>query len=392
MNIDFYYINQISKKLLEYEKSRISEKELRKYISVLDYEEYYKIVAELVKNNIITPVKSSGLNGRRPPLYKRYNVIKQEKNYDDLISEIRLLNDKLNIEGYLADPEKYIKHKPWLLPLDHFLKHRSKSLEIPLSINERSFQIFKKEKALREDKELAAVLNFNPGLKEVLNYYHTPEPFFMHNITNYGIKGGEKDNNENMINIQPQQLEQNLQYRQQRLQQHKKQLNILIIENKDTWYTLKNIMSPNLNCLAGINFDSLIYGEGKKIARKMDSLTEFDKSFFEGAKTTYHYFGDLDYEGISIFYDLINVNSMLDIKLMKALYIAMLNASRDIIEELPVTKEKQVKKDELLDWFISFFEPEYQAIIKDILEADRYIPQEILNNEDFRKLIIQGQV
>lgn len=469
MSRDFYQINQISKKLIEYGKARITERELRQYISVSDYEEYYKIIVELVNNNIITPVKNSGFNGRRPPLYKRYNIIKPECNYDDLIPEIRLLSDKLNIEGYLADPEKYKKHKPWLLPLDDFLKHNSKSLETSLSINERSFQIFKKEKALREEKDLAAVLSFNPGLTEVLNYYHTPEPFFLHNITNYSIKDDKNGNNDKIKGFgnynykyygnniygsviaaverpqrpqqqqqqqqqkqhqseqqyqQPQQSrqhnqreqqlqqcerqqqhEQQLQHHEQKsqksaqqlqkceqlFQQHEQQLNILIIENKDTWYTLKNIMSQNFNCLTGIKFDSLIYGEGKKIARKMDSLTEFDKSFFHGVKTTYYYFGDLDYEGIGIFYELFNVNPMLDIKLMKALYITMLDASREIIEQLPVTKEKQVKKTGQLEWFVSFFDPEHQVIIKNILESDRYIPQEILNNEDFKELLKMSQ-
>lgn len=400
MKINIQQINQISRKLLEYEKTRITEKELRQYVPVKDYEEYYHIVVELVKNNIISPVKNSGSNGRRPPLYKKYNVIKPERNYDELIPEIRLLNDRLNIEGYLASPEKYKMHKSWLLPIDDFLKHNAKSLETPLSINERSFQIFKKEKALKEDKELAAVLNFNPRLTEVLNYYHTPEPFFLHNITNYIIKAdingdnGNKRNVGNCYNIcdnisnpgaQHEQYQQH--QKSQRHQPRKQQLNILIIENKDTWYTLKNIMSYNFNCLAGINFDSLIYGEGKKIARKMDSLTEFDKSFFDGVKTTYYYFGDIDYEGIGIFHDLINVNPMLDIKLMKTLYVAMLDASKDIIEQLPVTKEKQVKKAGQLEWFVSFFDTEYQVIIKNILESGRYIPQEILNNEDFKELL-----
>ena len=144
-------------------------------------------------------------------------------------------------------------------------------------------------------------------------------------------------------------------------------------------------MSPNRNCLEGIKIDSLIYGEGKKIARKMDNLTEFDKSYFKAVKTSYYYFGDLDYEGIRIFHDLVNVNPMLEIKLMKALYIAMLSAAQGI--KLPVTKEKQNRNAAEVDWFISFFDVEHQWIIKNILECDRYIPQEILNNGDFNKII-----
>lgn len=45
-------LHQIIKKLSEYDKARIAEKELRQYIPVMDYEEYYNAVIELVNNNI----------------------------------------------------------------------------------------------------------------------------------------------------------------------------------------------------------------------------------------------------------------------------------------------------------------------------------------------------
>jgi len=352
-------LNHISKKLKEFEGVRITEKALREYIPVKDYEEYYHIVIELVSNNMIAPVKSSGSNGMRPPLHKRYAIIKSEFNYNELIPEIRLLHGKLNIEGYLTYHEKYRNHKHWLSYLDYFLKNNPQSLETPLSINERSFQIFKKEKALKDDKELAAVINFNPGIREALNYYYAPEPFFTYNISRWEAEDKYEPRKE------------------------KQKLNILIVENKDTWYTLRSRLSPCRNCIAGIHFDSLIYGEGKKISRKNDSLTEFDAGFFKNAETNYYYFGDLDYEGVGIVYDLIRTNPMLQIQLMKPLYIAMLKASENI--PLPVTKEKQNKK--AAGWFISLFGQEHQSIIIDILENGKYIPQEILNNGDFAEMI-----
>lgn len=357
--------NQIVEKLLEHEKTKITEKELREYIAVADYEEYYKIVEELVKSGIITPVKKSGSNGMYPPLYKRYNIVKPKNRYDELIPEIRLLHGKINIEGYLANPEKYKSHRSWLLLIDDFLKHNSKKLEIPLSINERSFQVFRKEKALREEKELASVLSFNPGLTDALNYYLTPEPFFTYNIVGVNTEERKNDNNSSKNSTD--------------------ECNVLIIENKDTWYTLKNILSPKRNQLAGIRINSLIYGEGKKIARKTDSLTDFDNSFFKDVKTSYYYFGDLDYEGIGILFDLKNVNPTLEIKPMKPLYTAMLEAAEGV--DLPASKEKQVKKTGELVWFLSFFEIRHQSMIMDILERGRYVPQEILNNGDFAKLL-----
>lgn len=352
-------LSNILRKLKEVDGVRITEKELREYVHVQDYDEYYNIVIELVRNNIIAPVKSSGSNGMRPPIHKRYVIMKTERKYDEQIPEIRLLHNRLNIEGYLNDPEKYKRHGYWLSYLDYFLKNNYQSLDTPLSVNERSFQMFGKEKVLKEDKELATVLNFNHGLREALNCYNTPEPFFTYQIRTWEAE--EKH--------EPHSVMQGL--------------NILIIENKDTWYTLKSRLVPCHNCIAGVRFDSLVYGEGKKISRKTDSLTEFDASFFKNVRTCYYYFGDLDYEGVGIVHDLIHTNPMLQIKLMKPLYIAMLNASKNIT--LPVTKERQNKK--AAGWFVSLFDKEHQSIIKDVLESGRYVPQEILNNGDFIKMI-----
>lgn len=289
----------MSSKIKAFDGVRIAEKELREYVSVQDYNDYYKIIIELVNSNAITPVKSSGSNGMRPPLHKRYNIVKPTPKYDGLIQEIRLLNERFNIEGYLKG------------------------------------------------------LNFNPGLKEALNFYSTPEPFYAFNIG---------------------QLNEGLPDRP---------LNILIIENKDTWYTLRNRMSPGLSSISGISFHCILYGEGRKISRINDSLTDFDRSYFKGVKTSYYYFGDLDYEGVGIIHDLMRVNPQLQINLMLPLYTAMLEASKGI--QLPAANENQ--KRNVCEWFFSFFDAEHRSIIKSILESGHYIPQEILDNGEFMKLI-----
>lgn len=349
-------VKKIAGKLNEYGKTRIDEIEMRKIISIRDYDAYYEIVLKLIECNIITPVKSSGSNGMRPPLHKKYNIVKPPTDQHEFIPEIRLLNEKLNIEGYLNDPEKYIKHRSWIITIDNFLKNEVEKLKIPCSINERSFQIFQKEKALRENRELAAVLGFNEGLTEALNFYNTPEPFHAYYIS--PINEGFTD----------------------------RILNILIIENKDTWYTLRNRIAPGLSNIAGIEFHCLLYGEGKKISRVNDSLTDFDLSFFKGANTCYYYFGDLDYEGINIAQNLIKTNPTLKIKLMLPLYYAMLDASEGIA--LPVSSVNQKNSD--CDWFLSFFDSKRRNMIMSILESGHYIPQEILGNSEFIKLVCRN--
>ncbi len=346
----------ISKKLIEYKGARIAETELREYIRSSDYNEYFEAINSLVKNGTIAPIKSSGSNGMNPPLYKRYSIIKPRLDYGELIPEIRLLQGRLNIEGYLANPDKYVKHKYWLSLVDTYLKTFSCMLDTPISINERSFQLFGKEKVLKEDSELADVLNFNHGLREILNYYETPEPFFTYD-TFHG---------DNASNVR----------------------NILIIENKDTWHTLRRIMASGLNTIAGVRFDSLIYGEGKKITRKKDSLTEFSYSFYGDSPICYYYFGDLDYEGICIAQDLIKANPLLRIEVFKPLYIAMLEETGKLDLPLPYTKENQNRRS--VDWFIELFEKARQDRIMDILQSGSYIPQEILNRQNLAAIITSG--
>lgn len=352
--------SDLVKKLHSHKTTRITEKELRTMAAVNDYVEYHKIVEKLAEEGLILPVVSSGSNGMNPPLYKRYSIYKPEQSFDNYIEEIRLLSGSFNVEGYLDDRQKYSEHRAWVQILNIFIKSNNQALAVQLSINERSFQIFGKEKALKEDKNLHSVLNFNPAIRNVLNFYMTPEPFFIHRITE--IKGN---------------------------------INVLIIENKDTWYTLKSIMKPDMNTLFGISFDILLYGEGKKVSRRLDSLTEFDTSFFKDNKTTYYYFGDLDYEGIGIFIDLQYINPGLNIKLFGRLYSWMLEEATKLLKsngikfELPQTKEKQSRKSMAVFW--REFDSEESRLINIMLEEGRYIPQEILNRECFLGRLQNGK-
>ncbi|HHU48898.1 MAG: Wadjet anti-phage system protein JetD domain-containing protein [Caldicoprobacterales bacterium] len=336
--------------LKPYAGKRITEKKIREILNIQDYQDYYKAMQYLLQNHLIEPVLSSGSNGMNPPLYKRYRVQKEEKRYDDILPEIRLLHTSLNVEGYLNQPGKYKEHRGWIQPLDSWLKENQELLKTSVSINERSFQIFHQEKALRDNKDLAAVLHFNSGIRDVLNYYETPEPFFTHNIKPYD---------------------------------EKTTVNILISENKDTWYTLRKIMNASGNMLFGIGFHILMYGEGKKINRRYDTLSDYDEITLDGLQSRYYYIGDIDYEGIGIFNELTEQNPALQIKLMTPLYIMMLEKSKEV--SLPFTKDMQVESNP--ESFLAEFEPQYRDMIVKILQSRRYIPQEILNYGDFIKII-----
>jgi hypothetical protein len=222
--------------------------------------------------------------------------------------------------------------------LSHFLWENEALLKEPLSINERSFQIWGVEKLLKEKSIIKSIFTYNGWSIEMLNYYETPEPFFEYNFS------------------------------------VAEEMNVLIIENKDTWYSLRKIMQETGHNRLFRNYHVILYGEGKKIISKNNRLQEYD-DLLAGQKNQYYYFGDLDYEGINIYEALVAGNENLDIKLCTDLYEAMLLKAKDLT--LPHTKEGQIKGD--MTRFLECFNKQNRQVIRNILEQGLYIPQEILN-------------
>lgn len=333
-----------------FEGKRVEEKVLRNAFEI-EYVEYYKLIKNLIDDEVIRPISRSGPNGLNPTLHKRYQVSKIANNLEDFSDEIKRLHPIFYIEGYLANPLKYSAERSVVLTIDKFLRVNSSLLDEPASINERSFQIFGKEKFIRLDPSCKAVFNFNTRLEEYLNMYHTPEPFFEHTI-------------ETDIDVT--------------------QLNVLIIENKDTWYTLRKLMNKGFSRLYGISFNALIFGEGKKITRKRDSLTEFAMTYYDQRiPMNFYYFGDLDMEGIEIFENVIKVNADLNINLLKQAYLDMLDEAMN--RTMPNCSElQQPSKGKV---FFSYFDLEQVEVIKELLNEGKYIPQEILPYGFFKEKI-----
>ena len=152
------------------------------------------------------------------------------------------------------------------------------------------YQIWKYEKML--DTQVGkSILRVN-NLEEILNFYLTPEPFFDYILN-------QKEN-----------------------------MTILIIENKDTWYTLRKIARNNklksLNIL-GLEIDGIIYGEGNKIT-KHNALEDYEKEMLN-SKVNFVYWGDLDFTGIDIFERVKRANYRSDIRLFEEIYEKMLELS-----------------------------------------------------------------
>ena len=126
-----------------------------------------------------------------------------------------------------------------------------------------------------------------------------------------------------------------------------------------------------LGYLPDTTFCTLIYGAGWKITADIFML---DKQL--GLKNQEHriyYFGDVDYEGISIWHIL---NMRLPVFPAIPFYRALLSkpAARG--------KENQVCNEEALAHFLTCFSSAEQERIRDILDNGGYYPQEALNRAE----------
>lgn len=343
---------RVSKNILEdHMKSRIYIENYPKKIIELSeiinqsknsYEEMAETIRCYVEEGFLLPVKSSGLNGRRPALYNKYKILKPEKDHRESFEKIKLLHGRFDHQYYLTHPEQYERISEEIEALSSFLWSRSEELLEPMSINERSFSIFGKEKLLKSiENQFSSYFRMQGFSFEDLHTYPTPEPFFEY--IHPSLKEGQ----------------------------------ILIVENKDTWYTLRKIMrEENKPVVFGIPVKVLLYGEGKKITRQSGRLREYMEEVLGEHQNDFYYFGDLDYEGISIYQEAKEKNPEVNVKLLLKAYEAMLEEK--LQKAYPETRDHRTPRADL-DGFLANFSEEHQKKILQILEKGRYIPQEILN-------------
>lgn len=317
--------------LNDYGNKIIDYKTLQRKLGLDNYSEFCKKVEELVIKHILIEVKSSGLNGMNPPLFNRYKIFKNQPDIKYLTEEInQTFPIQFGRNFYLNNLGRYLEEQEYVKQLISYYRNNSNLLSEPMSINERSFQIFGKEKFLKTNKILLKHLSLD---FDFLNVYLSPEPFVYYS-------------------------------------RHKQEnQNVLIIENKDTWYTIRKLMIGGQSYFLGVQIDTIIYGCGKKIESSLDDYYDTVEPYLYNAKTFY-YWGDIDFEGISIYERLFNKFPVFNIQLYKPAYLLMLKLSENF--NLPFTRELQNRNIETV------FLKQFDYDVKKILENDKYIPQEII--------------
>lgn len=156
---------------------------------------------------------------------------------------------------------------------------------------------------------------------------------------------------------------------------------VLIIEGLATYHTLKNILKKNLHWKLGPKPNILIWGAGRKIEGTIDYLYDIVP---QPAKLNIRYAGDIDSEGLDIFYNLKKKNKHLNILIATNFY--------DFLTSHGLGYSKYIFTDQRkIDSVLSEIEPEFLdspaafANIKTLWFNKMRIPQEFMNLETLTK-------
>ena len=324
---------------------RISLEQLLRSYQNENYAGQCRRICGLLDSGRIRPVKASGTNGKTPALYREYWLMEEQKNYEELREELMYqLVPLLSVDYYLNHLSIYEQDRKWVLLLNTYLKERRELLEHQESVNERSFEIWNREKFL--SREQGKKILKRCGLElDFLNVYGTSEPLSYYSHT--------RD--------VPQKL--------------------LILENKDTFYSMRRHLQEGNETILGERIQTLVYGAGKRIWRSFQDFEFCVEPYMKAEGNRIFYFGDLDYEGIGIYESLAELcRDSREILPFVPAYEAMMKKAGQR-EDLPETKEMQNRN--IREAFFSHFTPEYAGAMRRILEEGKYIPQEILNISDF---------
>ena len=325
-------------------KKKITLDEISKMYKLDDYHSLVNFVMDKIEKGIIDPIRSSGTNGKTPALYNRFRIIDSEVDNREYENELKFnLYSSLKIDYYLKNINKYKEDRKYILQLSNYISNNKELLNEPVSMNERSFEIWNREKFLQKESGFRILKNVGLSPQD-LNIYETTEPLSYYS--------------------------------------HHKNIpqNILILENKDTFYSMRKYLIEGHEKILGLPVGTLIYGKGKGIIKSFKDFTFCVEPYLSDRSNQIIYFGDLDYEGILIYEQLSYVfMDRISVKPFIEAYVYMLKKARTVI--LPEMKEGQNRNIGI--HFLDSFNDKDRAEILEILRNNRYIPQEILSSRDF---------
>ncbi|WNS40849.1 Wadjet anti-phage system protein JetD domain-containing protein [Paenibacillus sp. MMS20-IR301] len=333
--------SMIEEHLSDYKKTTITLEELEQLFAgrAADPRDFAGAVMELESSGVLEPVKSAGRTMKQPSLGYRYRVNKQYimARHNHQLQQYRLkLHPAIGLDSYFAlSEQQFVQDRPWIERIDHFL-HTHGFPDIPVPAPERSFQLTGNEKWITELGGYSLLKRL--GLWDQLLILPVSDPL--------------------MFAVNPQVWTNPAPPRCLHF----------IVENKTTFQAL-------LPVLPSSSFSTLIYGCGNKITGNLDMFTlQYPVT---GSEHVFYYFGDLDYEGIRIWYDA-------DKRLAMIPALPFYDAC--LAKPCVPGKSNQRRNEEAVQAFSNWFPQEQQGQIENTLSSGSYYPQETLMTHELQHI------
>ncbi len=326
--------NTLYKALQEFPGKRITLEKLGRLCS--DPAQLSEQIKELDDKGVLVPIKSSGTNGNhKNPLFMRYTIC-IENTIQVSPDEIYALHPRLSANGYLLrNRMQFVNNRAFLCRLSEWLTDY-KGNDV-MSRRERSFSIFGDEKSLDNHLRLLEYMGISG---DILKFYETPEQCFSDYIP-----------------------------------VRKKQMSLLVCENKDIWFNIRRLMYESGACsLFDTQIDGVIFGQGNDITGN-DKFRSYAQ-YLGADDVSFLYCGDIDRAGFDIFLRLCKAAEELHIELFLPAYQKMLELSRNI--QLPDSEDRRCIIPEMSE-ILPVFQADEQKQITQILQDNKRLPQEILS-------------
>lgn len=301
----------------------------------ISYKNFANVVNELIHDGILTEKNPKNNNNKEIPLAFKFAINRYElkKDFIYCIKETSFnMVDSIDLQAYFTlSEETWNNELPYIQKVNEYILSNKLPLDYATS-QERSFHIVGDEKWIDEKGGRKILERIN--IWDKLKVMNTNDPL--------------------MMAVNP-------------FQFLKSEYSHLIVENKATFLALMEVLKDT-------KFTSLIFGSGWKIVSNIVMLER--QLGLKGIHKLY-YFGDLDYEGISIWNSL---NQKIRAELAIDFYTELLK------KKYSIGKETQKKNEVALNNFVKNFSTEEQAYILKLLEKGAYLPQEGLEKDELQNI------
>lgn len=324
--------DQLRAFLQQYKKKTIELDTLQQQVpGNTEYQLFAEAILKLEAQGILTRIKSAKENNKVISLANKYSITHQElkQSYLKRLHQIQLeLDKRISLEAYFNFNEAvFDKDLPDIMKIHHYLKNNGIPQEI-MTFPKLSYELVQDEKWLQEKGGIALLKRIKlwSRLQTIIKF----EPV--------------------VFAVNPLKIDSALQYH-------------LIVENK----------TPFMELMCGLKnspFTSIIYGAGWQI---ISGIQQFKQQIGTTCEDQFYYFGDLDHEGLHIWYRL---NELITTTLATPFYEALIK------KEPASGKANQKRHEASVEAFLMQFNSEDRERIVTILQKNGYYPQETLNKDE----------